>query len=136
MTTMHDPHLISARPEQVNPYSPYRYPDSGVAADHGPKALVRALLQPTAERGISTGAARSIYVVLSVGIILTWVILVIIGFSRDAMLGILALLLGWIPAVLWIASARIVLEFSTAVNTVLERSAGELPTPGRPAPPV
>ncbi|MFC0247087.1 DUF4282 domain-containing protein [Citricoccus parietis] len=90
-------------------------------------SLFRALFELNGDQRMSMGLARAIYAVV-VGIVVTWVAVVVIGFSQGTTLGILALLLGWIPAVIWIACARIVLEFSTAMDTLIGR-----PSDGRAA---
>lgn len=128
MVVSHDSRPTAGRQDPTSHFSPYRHPEHSPPQPHGPVSLFRALFELNGDQRMSMGLARAIYAVVVVGIVVTWVAVVVIGFSQGIPLGILALLLGWIPAVLWIACARIVLEFSTAMDTLIER-----PSDGRAA---
>ncbi len=122
------PQPATRRQEPLSHMSPYRHPGHAPPEPHGPMTLFRALFELNGNQRMSRGLARAIYAVVVVGIVVTWVAAVVLGFSQGTTLGILALLLGWVPAVLWIACARIILEFSTAMDALIER-----PTGGRAA---
>ncbi|NUL45225.1 DUF4282 domain-containing protein [Cellulosimicrobium funkei] len=124
MVVTRDSRPAADRHDPASHFSPYRHPEHFPPEPHGPVSVVRALFELNGDQRMSMGLARAIYAVVVVGTVVTWVAMVILGFSQGITLGILALLLGWIPAVLWIACARIILEFSTAMDTLIGRTPG------------
>lgn len=127
MAASYDPRPVTERQDHTRQFSPYRHPGTAAPPEQGPRSVLRALFELHSQRDISESLARATYAVVVVGIAITWVAVVVVGFAYGAALGALAILLGWIPALLWVVAARIVLEFSTAVETIIDRPTQRLP---------
>ena len=63
---------------------------------------------------ITVKFAKFIYILLIVFLAASWLFTIIAGFISDPLAGLLALLLGWIPAIIYLILIRIMLEFFIA----------------------
>ncbi|MGO1173890.1 MAG: DUF4282 domain-containing protein [Actinomycetaceae bacterium] len=59
--------------------------------------------------------AKIIYGIVIVVIALAWLTMIVMGFATEPVIGIVALLFGWIPALLYLVIIRVGLEASIAL---------------------
>ncbi|MDQ4086323.1 MAG: DUF4282 domain-containing protein [Actinomycetota bacterium] len=77
-----------------------------------PKNFFAALFDFGFNTFVTPMIVKVVYILITVAIALAWVVFVIGGFVGDEpFVGVLALLLGWIPALLYLAFFRMTLEF-------------------------
>ncbi|WP_250707980.1 DUF4282 domain-containing protein, partial [Actinomyces sp. 217892] len=75
----------------------------------------KALFDLSFSSYITLSFAKFIYIALIAVCALSWLFMVIAGFSQDAILGFMILLFGWIPAFIYIILIRLGLEASVAL---------------------
>jgi hypothetical protein len=67
------------------------------------------------------GLIKLIYIIAVALGVLTWLFYVVIGFASEPVVGVLALVLGWIPTLLFVLLLRVALEVSLAgVRTAMD----------------
>ncbi|GAA3281102.1 DUF4282 domain-containing protein [Nesterenkonia halobia] len=88
------------------------------------KGFFGALFDFSFQSFITVKFATLIYMVLLVFLALGWLFMIIGGFATDAWVGVLALLLGWIPAVIYLILIRVMLEFYIAMIRTSQNTAG------------
>lgn len=88
------------------------------------KGFFGALFDFSFQSFITVKFATFIYMVLLVFLALGWLFMVIGGFVTDTWVGVLALLLGWIPAVIYLILIRVMLEFYIAMIRTSQNTAG------------
>ncbi|MDZ5079034.1 DUF4282 domain-containing protein [Nesterenkonia sp. HG001] len=88
------------------------------------KSFISALFDFTFQSFVTVKFAKFIYIILMAFLVLGWVIAVISGFVADPVVGLLALLLGWIPAAIYLILIRITLEFFIAMIRTSQSTAG------------
>lgn len=111
-------------PQQGQPESPYpqqsRQQSNAVEA----KGFFGALFDFSFQSFVTVKFATFIYIVLLVFLALGWLFMIIGGFVADTWAGVLALLLGWIPAVIYLILIRVMLEFYIAMIRTSQNTAG------------
>ncbi|WP_010525474.1 DUF4282 domain-containing protein [Nesterenkonia sp. F] len=88
------------------------------------KGFFGALFDFSFQSFVTVKFATFIYIVLLVFLVLGWLFMVIGGFVADTWVGVLALLLGWIPAVIYLILIRVMLEFYIAMIRTSQNTAG------------
>ena len=91
------------------------------------KGFFGALFDFSFRTFVTPKIVRFVYVLITLAIALGYLILVIAGFVDSAASGLLILLLGWIPAILYLAVARMTLEFYYSVVRMSEDINRRLP---------
>lgn len=109
-------------PQQGQPPYPQQSRQQSNAAEA--KGFFGALFDFSFQSFITVKFATLIYMVLLVFLALGWLFMVIAGFATDAWAGVLALLLGWIPAVIYLILIRVMLEFYIAMIRTSQNTAG------------
>ncbi|TRW43873.1 DUF4282 domain-containing protein [Georgenia yuyongxinii] len=100
------------------PYGQAPYPPAG----QGGSSFFHALFDFSFSRYITLTFAKVIYGI-SIGLsIVAWLIYLFAGFAYEPGLGVLTLLLGWIPALFFIIVARVSLEFAVAMIKTAENT--------------
>ncbi|GAB3181894.1 hypothetical protein GCM10027060_13670 [Nesterenkonia halophila] len=88
------------------------------------KGFFGALFDFSFQSFVTVKFATLIYMVLLVFLALGWLVMIIGGFVTDTWVGVLALLLGWIPAVIYLILIRVMLEFYIAMIRTSQNTAG------------
>lgn len=117
----------SGEPYQQQPYPQQRYPQNSGAPNKNViegKNFFAALFDLSFQSFVTVKFAKFIYVLLIAFILLGYVVVVIASFAEDPLLGLLALLLGWIPAAIYLILIRITLEFMIALVRTSQNTAG------------
>lgn len=109
-------------PQQGQPPYPQQSRQQSNAAEA--KGFFGALFDFSFQSFITVKFATFIYMVLLVFLALGWLFMVIGGFVTDTWVGVLALLLGWIPAVIYLILIRVMLEFYIAMIRTSQNTAG------------
>lgn len=87
-------------------------PPGGPREPAEPKNFFAALFDFGFNTFVTPMIVKVVYILITIAIALGWLVFVISGFAGDQPgLGIVALLLGWIPALLYLAFFRMTLEF-------------------------
>lgn len=118
--------MPNQQPPAQPPKSPYGPPPGASGAGgQSPDAMgfFAALFDFDFKSFVTLKFAKFIYILLIVLLALGWLIYTVIGFIADPWLGIAALLLGWIPAFLWLVLARVSLEFYIAMIRTSQNTA-------------
>lgn len=68
--------------------------------------------------------AKFIYAILIAFLVLGYLFIVVVSFTDSAAAGVTALLLGWIPAAIYLILIRISLEFMIALVRTSQNTAG------------
>lgn len=116
--------------QQPHPYQqqPPHYPQPGQQPPQGQataaeaKGFFGALFDFSFDSFVTIKFIKFIYVLSIAFLVLLWLFYVVVGFVWDPGAGAAALLLGWIPVILYVIWIRVVLEFlvstvRTAQNT-------------------
>lgn len=104
-------------------YPGVEQPPSRVAAvpSRGGESFFSALFDYSFHRYITPTIVKVVYVVITVLVALGWLGALIAAFQGGWLPGVLFLLFGWIVALVYLALARITLEFFVAVISVAEK---------------
>lgn len=115
--------------QQPHPYQqqPPHYPQPGQQPPQGQaateaKGFLGALFDFSFDSFVTIKFIKFIYILSIAFLVLLWLFYVVVGFVWDPGAGAAALLLGWIPVILYVIWIRVVLEFlvstvRTAQNT-------------------
>lgn len=121
-----------SRPPSYDPGQPGSYgrpppasppPGSGSNAPFGgggpsPSNFFSALTDLSFRSYVTPHIVKFVYILaIALGVIY-WILAIVIGFSNDALLGVIALVFGPIALILWIALLRMTLEFYHAITTM------------------
>lgn len=94
----------------------HHQPDQQPGVTPSPGGFFRALFDMSFSRYVTVSFARVIYVVAVVCAALFWLLMVIRGFASDEPgIGAAFLILGWIPALVWLIFVRVGIEFAVAM---------------------
>lgn len=111
-------------PGQQPPPPPGQYPvgpgGQGFPPPEQSKGFFGALFDFGFHSFVTPSIIKVVYILGLIGIGLTYLFFLIASFSENAGIGIAVLLLGWIPALLYLALWRVVLEFYYAVIRMSE----------------
>lgn len=88
------------------------------------KGFFGALFDFSFQSFVSVKFAKFIYIILLAFLGLAWLVSIIAGFGVDAIAGLLALLLGWIPLVIYLILFRVTLEFIISMVRTSQNTAG------------
>jgi len=102
-----------------------QYGPSGASGDA--KGFIGSLFDFSFNSFVTPKIVRFVYILLTIAIVLGYVGFVIAGFADSAVSGVLVLLLGWIPALLYLALFRMTLEFYYSVVRMSEDINRRLP---------
>ncbi|WP_218220889.1 DUF4282 domain-containing protein [Nesterenkonia sp. Act20] len=109
-------------PQQSPPNSPPPKSPSRTSVEG--KNFFAALFDFSFQSFVTVKFAKFIYAILIAFIILGYLLVVISAFSENAVAGLLVLLLGWIPAMIYLILFRITLEFMIALVRTSQNTAG------------
>lgn len=88
----------------------------GPAPSSETKGFFGALFDFSFNTFVTPKIVKIVYVLVTILLALAWIVYVIIGFAtEEPAIGVLVLLLGWIPALLYLAFIRMTLEFYYSV---------------------
>ncbi|ARD41400.1 DUF4282 domain-containing protein [Actinomyces gaoshouyii] len=114
-------------------YAPPAYAQQapGYARDQSQSTgFFKALFDLSFSNYITLTLAKVIYVAVMAACVVVWLVMVFSAFSDDASTGVVVLLLGWIPAFLYVILARLGLEASVALIRAAQNTS-ELVAQGR-----
>lgn len=114
---------MAQQPPAQPPKSPYGPPPGAGGQSPDAQGFFAALFDLDFKSFVTLKFAKFIYILLIVVLALGWLVYVVIGFIADPWLGFAALLLGWIPAFLWLVLARVSLEFYIAMIRTSQNTA-------------
>lgn len=103
------------------------YGASGASSDA--RGFFGALFDFSFNSFVTPKIVKVVYVLFTIGMALALVVYVIVGFAADPVIGVLVLLLGWIPALLYLAFIRMTLEFYYSVVRMSQDINRRLPGP-------
>lgn len=83
--------------------------------------FLSALFDYSFSRYITPSVVKVVYIIVTVLIALAWLAGIVAAFQSSVLAGILYLVFGWIVALVYLALARISLEFFVAVISVSEK---------------
>lgn len=100
------------------PYPPYPNnpgppPQRPAAAPTG--GFISALFDFSFTKFVTISFAQFVYILAVAGIAVLWLVFVLAAFMDSATTGILVLLFGWIPALIWLVFIRLGIEMAVAV---------------------
>ncbi|GAA1149448.1 DUF4282 domain-containing protein [Nesterenkonia lutea] len=110
---------------QPQPYQQHPYPQQPQQRNSVEgKNFFAALFDLSFQSFVTVKFAKFIYVILMVFIALGYLVAVISAFTEGPVAGLLVLLLGWIPAAIYLILIRITLEFMIAMVRTSQNTAG------------
>jgi len=124
------PYAQPQRPYEGQMPDPGLYPGSeyppdrsaGPITPHGEgSGFLSALFDYSFSRYITPSVVKVVYIIVTVLVALAWLSGLVATFSQSVWGGILYLVFGWIIALVYLALARITLEFFVAVISVSEK---------------
>ena len=106
-------------------YPGYEYPPDRSAASLAPaghsSGFLSAMFDYSFGRYITPSVVKVVYIIVTVLVALAWLAGIAAAFQASVWAGILYLAFGWIIALVYLAIARITLEFFMAVISVSEK---------------
>lgn len=94
----------------------------------GQKGFLGALFDFSFTSFVTPTIVKFVYILITIGLALGYLLLVVVGFAGDTpVVGIVVLLLGWIPFLVYLALARMTLEFYFALVRMSEDIHHRLP---------
>jgi hypothetical protein len=94
----------------------------------GRKGFLGALFDFSFTSFVTPTIVKFVYILITIGLALGYLLFVIVGFAGDTpAVGIVVLLLGWIPFLVYLALARMTLEFYFALVRMSEDIHHRLP---------
>lgn len=94
----------------------------------GRKGFLGALFDFSFTSFVTPTIVKFVYILITIGLALAYLLLVIVGFAGDTpAAGVVVLLLGWIPFLVYLALARMTLEFYFALVRMSEDIHHRLP---------
>lgn len=128
MSDQNQPPQGGQYPPQGPPPGGYQQPGPYNGGPQGPtspdaKGFFAALFDLSFTSFVTLKFAKFIYVLIMVVLALLWLGWIIAGFSTEPLLGVLVLVLGWIPILLYVILARVTLEFYIAMVRTSQNTA-------------
>ncbi|GAA3705990.1 hypothetical protein GCM10022377_19710 [Zhihengliuella alba] len=138
---MSDPNQPPPQPPQHGGYPPQppneppRGPGGGPEPWHGQgphqphdggpddKGFFAALFDFSFRSFVTLKFAKIIYILLIALVVLGWLMYIAIGFATEPMLGVAALVFGWIPGFIFVVLFRVSLEFYIAMIRTSQNTA-------------
>ncbi|MFE6970737.1 DUF4282 domain-containing protein [Isoptericola sp. NPDC057653] len=107
-------------------YGGFEYPPDRSAGPHMPgggqgSGFLSAMFDYSFGRYITPSVVKVVYIIVTVLVAIAWLGGIVAAFQASVWAGILYLVFGWIIALVYLAIARITLEFFMAVISVSER---------------
>ncbi|MDF2966239.1 MAG: hypothetical protein K0Q93_17 [Nocardioidaceae bacterium] len=94
----------------------------------GQKGFLGALFDFSFTSFVTPTIVKFVYILITIGLALGYLLFVVLGFAGDTpAVGIVVLLLGWIPFLVYLALARMTLEFYFALVRMSEDIHHRLP---------